>query len=264
MITSKDIEKETEILKKQIEWIEKESEKITETGRLRICCRKQRTDFYCVSEKGDTRGTYIPKSEAKRAIALAQRDYFERALKIMRKKYRAFKLLGGENPADALLGLYNKLHPVRQGLVAPVILTDEDYIKRWRTENPPEGKFSDDDESSYYTDNGERVRSKSEIMIANKFLRQHIPYIYEPALALGTRTVHPDFIVLNVRTRQSFYYEHLGMMDSPDYSAKATLKINSYIMNGYFPGQGLLFTMETTQRPLDMRVLDALIEEFLL
>lgn len=263
MITSKDIEKETEILRKRIGIIEEKSKKITETGRLRICRKARRTDFYCVIEKGDTKGTYIPKTDIARARSLAQKDYYERVLKIMKRKYRALAMLNGQNANDALLEAYEKLHPVRRGLVEPVILTDEEYVEKWREDNPPSGRFKDDDESLYYTDNGERVRSKSEIMIANKFFQRGIPYVYEPALVLGERTVHPDFKVLNIRTRQSFYYEHLGMMDSADYAAKAVMKINSYIISGYLPGQGLLFTMESAERPLDMRVLEAMIDEFL-
>ena len=263
MITSKDIEKETRILERIIENLEQKNSEIAEKGKLRICQKKKQTDFYYRNNNSEN-WTYLPKSEANLASALAQKDYYEKALKILRRKYRAFSLLDGENSTDALLRLYDKLHPVRKSLVAPVILTDEEYAKKWKAENPPSGKFNDEYEYSYYTDGGERVRSKSEIMIANKFLQRQIPYIYEPSLTLGNRTVYPDFMILNIRTRQSFYYEHLGMMDSPDYSTKAILKLNSYIMNGYFPGQGLLFTMETTQKPLDMRILDALIDKFLL
>lgn len=262
MITSYDIEKETQILKKRIDKIEQKYSEIEEEGFLRICRKKKQTDFY-YRKNSSEKWAYIPKSKAEQARSLAQKDYYERVLKIMKRKYRALAMLNGQNANDALLEAYDKLHPVRRGLVEPVILTDEKYVKKWREDNPPSGRFKDDDESLYYTDNGERVRSKSEIMIANKFLQRSIPYVYEPALMLGERTVHPDFRVLNIRTRQSFYYEHLGMMDSADYAAKAVMKINSYIISGYLPGQGLLFTMESAERPLDMRVLEAMIDEFL-
>ena len=264
MITSKDIERETAILKKRIKKIEDKSKEISETGRLRICHSARRTDFYCVTQKGDTKGIYIPKSEDERVKALAQRDYYERVLKILRRKYRAFAMLRGQGANEALLEIYDKLHPVRKTLVEPVILSDGEYVEKWKQEGKAAAEIRLDEEGSYYTDNGERVRSKSEIMIANKFLKQKIPYIYEPALVLSGRLIHPDFKVLNLRTRQSFYFEHFGMMDDPDYSAKAVLKIDSYIMNGYLPGQGLLFTMETHEKPLDMRLLDKMIEGFLL
>ena len=31
---------------------------------------------------------------------------------------------------------------------------------------------------------------------------------------LSNRIIHPDFTVLNVRTREILYWEHLGMMDN--------------------------------------------------
>ena len=40
--------------------------------------------------------------------------------------------------------------------------------------------------------------------------------------------ITPDFVLLNKRTRQEFYFEHFGMMDNPEYSSKAIHKIEMY------------------------------------
>ena len=263
MITSRDIEKETRVLIKSIEKIEKKYSEIGEKGKLRICQKRAQTDLYFRNDSSE-RWSYLSKSEINRARALAQKDYYERVLKILKRKLRGLKMLDGQSTNDALLSLYDKLHPVRKELVNPVILPDEEFVRKWKEEASSTLGFEEDDESSFYTDNNERVRSKSEIMIANKFLQRGIPYLYEPSLELGGRMVHPDFKVLNLKTRQSFYFEHFGRMDDPEYSTRAVLKINSYIMNGYLPGQGLLFTMESRAKPMDMRVLDAMIDEYLM
>ena len=69
----------------------------------------------------------------------------------------------------------------------------------------------------------ERVRSKSEVIIADTLARHGVPYRYEYPLKLKSgrdgafRTIHPDFLCLNVRTRAEFYWEHFGLMDDPDY-----------------------------------------------
>ena len=42
---------------------------------------------------------------------------------------------------------------------------------------------------------------------------------------LSNRIIHPDFTVLNVRTREILYWEHLGMMDNKEYIESALAKI---------------------------------------
>jgi hypothetical protein len=65
--------------------------------------------------------------------------------------------------------------------------------------------------------------------------------------------VYPDFTLLKVCTREEIYWEHLGMMDDPNYVHKALNKINTYIRNGYIPGKNLLLTFESKAIPLNMR-----------
>ena len=64
---------------------------------------------------------------------------------------------------------------------------------------------------------GHKVRSKSEVIIANLLYTNHIPYRYEAALALNELTVYPDFTILHPTTQQFFYWEHFGMMDKNNY-----------------------------------------------
>ena len=93
-----------------------------------------------------------------------------------------------------------------------------------------EGLPFKEDSPELYTDRGERVRSKSEVIIANLMAKENIPYKYECPLYLnGFGTVHPDFTALNVRERKEYYWEHLGMMEDPEYSEKAVRKISAYI-----------------------------------
>lgn len=262
MITSKDIERETQVLKRRIDKIERKYSEIKEEGSLRICRKKKQTDFYYRKNSGD-RWSYIPKAEAGRAGALAQKDYYKRVLEILKRKYRAFAMLHGQSANDALLELYDSLHPERRRLISAVYLSDDEFIENWKNESLPPKKFDPEDKSSHYTDNGERVRSKSEVMIANLFLKRGVLYLYEPGLQLNERVIYPDFRVLNRRIRKTFYFENFGMMDNPEYSAKAVQKINAYILNGFLPGDGLIYSMETSEHPLDMRVVERMIDRYL-
>lgn len=121
-----------------------------------------------------------------------------------------------------------------------------------------------EDELEIITENGEKVKSKSEKILADKFKSMGIPYAYEqPVLLNGYGYVLPDFKILNKKTRKEYYWEHFGMMDDREYAEKTIKKIENYEKNGIFPGKNLIMTFETKQHPLSMRIVSENIEEFL-
>jgi hypothetical protein len=116
-----------------------------------------------------------------------------------------------------------------------------------------------------FTTNGERVRSKSEVLIADTLKRFGIPYRYEYPLRLKSGiTVHPDFLCLNIRTHQEFYWEHFGLMDEPDYLERTLAKIKDYAESDILPGKNFLFTMESVVCHLSTIQVENLINEFLI
>ena len=139
------------------------------------------------------------------------------------------------------------IHPIRE--------SDEAYIKKWESAEYQTKGF-DINIPEFYTAKGERVRSKSELIIADLLNKEDIPYRYEASVYLkGWGLVYPDFTVLNVKKRQEFYWEHLGMMDDPSYAEKALQKISMYEQNGIFPGEKLIITYETRKSPLNQKQL---------
>ena len=114
----------------------------------------------------------------------------------------------------------------------PIMETDEQYIHNWEGV-VYQGKGFDDTTPEIYTAKGEGVRSKSEVIIADILNQEGIPHRYEYPLQLkGWGRVYPDFTVLNVRERKEIYWEHLGMMDDPNYVENALQKLALYQQNG--------------------------------
>lgn len=84
------------------------------------------------------------------------------------------------------------------------------------------------------------VRSKSEVIIANMLVDRDIPFKYEEPLYASDGTMYlPDFTV--TFRGEAYYWEHVGMLDRPDYKAHWEKKQKWYEKN--FPGQ-LLVTYE--------------------
>ena len=109
--------------------------------------------------------------------------------------------------------------------------------------------------------NGERVRSKSEQIIADHLKKAGIPYKYEYPTMINGKIIHPDFKILRVSDRMELYLEHCGRVDKPGYYDDMVIRINNYAMNGIVIGCNLFLLFETADVPLDVRVLDKLIEE---
>lgn len=123
-------------------------------------------------------------------------------------------------------------------------------------------KGFDDDVQEIITERGERVRSKSEKIIADKLYMLGIPYRYEyPLILEGNIKVYPDFTILKMPERKAVYLEHFGMMDDTDYVTKAIHKLNTYEKNRIYLGVNLFITFETSKKPLNIRALDEIINE---
>ena len=156
------------------------------------------------------------------------------------------------------------MHPNRKNLVQPVFLETEEFVKEWLSQEYEKKGFLKDS-PKYYTDLGEQVRSKSEILIANKLLKLGVPYRYEyPIRFVSGREVHPDFYCLNVHTRREYAWEHFGMMDNGEYVNTAIKKIEEYEQNGYWIGQNLIVTFESMNNPINLNILEKTIQHYLL
>ena len=160
--------------------------------------------------------------------------------------------------------IYENLPPARRALVTPILLPDDQFVKNWLAQQY-EGLGFEEGAPEFYADSGLRVRSKSEIGIANKYGELQIPMLFERPLKLkGWKTVYPDFTLLNVRLRKEFIHEHLGKMDDPEYAEENVAKINAYEKNGYYPGKNLILTFETKGNPFDVRKIEDIAKQYLL
>ena len=142
----------------------------------------------------------------------------------------------------------------------------EEKIHSFLEEKYEPGKFDEDNTTEFITLKGERVRSKSELLISDQLNRYGIPYRYEKPVELQdwkkTVICRPDFTVMNRRTGKIFLFEHLGKMDDEDYVAANMRKLDLYERNGYLLGDNLMVTHETSKVPLNRNILDSYIKTY--
>ncbi len=266
MINERELLQEIEMLEDSIKQVMTELEPLKSTVSQSVMLRAIRHGSgyqYFQRRKGsETNGEYIRKKEITKAVTLAQIEYDERLLNALQEAKRQLekcKSTGVVNPFETAL---EQMMPGKRELVTPYYIPDETYIKNWRRQKY-EGLPFKEDFPEYYTRQGLKVRSKSEILIADILDEFSVPFLYEKPLELKRRTFYPDFTLLDIKGRKEVYWEHFGMMDDPDYVQNAIGKLSLYAENGIFPGHKLILTMETRKESLNTRDIKRIIQEYL-
>ena len=87
----------------------------------------------------------------------------------------------------------------------------------------------------YSTTKGDKVRSKSEVIIANLLHQNKVDYEYEKKLYYSQGNwIEPDFTV-KLKAGSEIYWEHLGMIGVESYDNRWKEKLEIY--RNYFPGR---------------------------
>lgn len=248
------------------------------SGSIRIVRRGKSLQFYKKDGPGDYQGTYMPRQNDYLAHKLVQKDYDERILEKANKELSLIQNFQSAIQKNIVDNVYNSLDENRKSLVNPATLTDSQYAERWQNVSYRKKRI-DEGTQKLITDNGDVVRSKSEVIIANALKSNSVPYRYEFPIVIsrekcGTENAawysdedycefHPDFYCLNLKTRQEYAWEHFGMMDDADYAERAIQKLAMYSANGYFPGKNLIITMESKNTPLSSLEINRIINEYL-
>ena len=227
------------------------------SGKIRVSQSGNSQQFY-YREKEDERlnGRYLKKEERELGRQIIEREYHEKLLKVcLERKDEILKIVKKLNRLQPEEVFYSMPKGKRDN-VNPVYISDGDYIKQWIS-HKYQGKDFPEDYPEIYSDKGERVRSKTEKIIADKLYKEKIPYKYEQPYELKKYgIVYPDFRILDVPRRQEIILEHFGMMDDEIYAGKALKKIRLYQKNGLVLGKELLITFETTDAPFDSRTFE--------
>ena len=253
--------------KVQLEKVIKEAEKrlrLAPKGQLRIVKKCRGEEYYYKNDgEGSGNGRYMKKSELNLVRSIAQRDYDVRLLKTTVERIKVIDTFLKKYEETSLKKLYGKINQSRKAMICAPVISDEEYVKQWQTVEYV-GKAFTEESQEIITDKGERVRSKSEKIIADKLNMLGIPYRYEyPIVLEGNVKMYPDFTILRMPEREEIYLEHFGMLDDSNYGNNVIHKLTTYERNGIYLGVNLYITYETSKKPLNTRALDELIRKLL-
>lgn len=128
-----------------------------------------------------------------------------------------------------------------------------DAHREWADEEYEKNSFPFPEGEVHLTSFGLRVRSRGEIMIAERLYHFGVPNRYDQIISLNkgpddglgnTLIESPDFSFQD-RNYEEFYIEYCGMMDDPDYVRKHLIKRSNYERNGIVPWKNICYIYST-------------------
>ncbi len=211
---------------------------------------------------------FINKDNMKLVKLLAQKQYYWHLQSIIEINLKVLKHLVERYCPEKMDRVFDELSDECKDFITPLKGSREDRIREWYEEKY-EMNSAYPENLRYETEQGELVRSKSEVIIAN-ILYQHrdvLLYKYECPLKVKVAgkiiIIYPDFKIMNIRTGKITYWEHAGLMDMSDYADDFVRKVNTYINNNLLVGRDVVFSYETSENPLDTSVLRRMVEEII-
>lgn len=233
-------------------------------GKIHIIKKKGKVQFYLRTDPKDKSGEYMSKKEDKRIRQYLQKKYDEDVLHLINQEKSILKksLLRSKITSEKIQRLYSSQPQEVKDMIIPIDVSDDDYATQWLSV-PYENKPIDKEKYSFKSNRGEIVRSKSEANIANALYEFGVPYKYEcPLIISNGQIIHPDFTVLNKRTRKVVYWEHRGMMDDREYAKHTVRRIKQMEKEGIFLGDNLIITEETNASPLGTDEIEMVIKHY--
>ena len=256
------IKKYSSELKQRILRLEQLSERLPK-GSISYHTKNGNSFFYIPIDR--THRKYISKTEVEKISRLLNAKYISNSLKILNENYSAaerfLKKHSGKEEIDYALSLPLDIQRHTRDLFDFPELIIEEWQNRPFIRNPylPENEIHE-------SLRGEKLRSKSEAIIANALYSHGIPYKIECPLKLKkeSRSIYPDFTILHPTKLTEIYWEHFGMLDDNIYAENFCRRIQQLSELGIKQHDNLICTFETENVPLSAVTIEEQIQEYIL
>ncbi|MCR4774893.1 MAG: hypothetical protein K5869_00800 [Saccharofermentans sp.] len=244
-----------------LQTVQNTENRLSQMPEGRIIIRKIRGKTYYYHGNDASKDIYLTSKDTALIKALIQKSYLKEVLRSARRELKALEKMMKQYPDELPEEIFDRLPEERRNHAVPIIPGNEKNARMWMDEPYTKKPFKRG-APVFMTMRGERVRSKSEMIIADRLYANGIPYRYECPLKVGNMVIHPDFSMLRVSDGKVIYHEHCGMMDDPEYADEMVNRVNTYNQAGIIQGDRLTFSFESASAPLDVRLIDKLINGY--
>lgn len=220
------------------------------------CIKNGKYIKWFVTNRKTTR--YIPKKERPLAEALALKKFYQ--FQMNELTVRSQLLENALHSQTNALSLLEETSCFKE-LLEPHFHTFSKELQQWANADY-EHNPRHPEHLTHQTISGYKVRSKSEVIIANTLFTNHIPFRYECILAFQDIHFYPDFTIRHPKTGEITYWEHFGMMDKPAYCENTFNKLKIYATHQIIPSINLITTYETQNTPLNSEKIQQIVYEY--
>lgn len=206
---------------------------------------------------------YVNKSLIPKAAQIAQYTMAKLKFNELNTKLKFLDAFRNVFEKTSSFNIYLQKHPwMRQFLDIPT--NDREKLLLWKNRNYVRNWDYPERIKQPTIVPGLLVRSKSEADIVSRFEYFGVPYHYDVISYFNGVRVNIDFVCLNVTTGKTWYWDHRGMLDNPSYIEKTLFCERQFLNAGIIQGINLIVTSETSDYPLSMLEIDAMIQHYLL
>jgi hypothetical protein len=207
---------------------------------------------------------YISRQNRNLARELARKKLRQQQLKDINSELKAIDLYLKNHSNYSDLAKLLESPPILNLLMeenpAPVNDLSEE-LEKWANE-PYEMNPKYPEHKTIRAINGLMVRSKSEAFIVMLLVTHHIPFRYECKLELNGQTIYPDFTIRHPVTGETYYWEHAGRLEDPNYISKHIYTMRFFLNNGLIPDFNVIFTYESDSHPFNIQIAEDKLKEF--
>jgi len=190
---------------------------------------------------------------------LLRRKYLEHQLKVLEHNLetisRAIEKIDKTDETAILRKFIKKYEWVSGNQLDIAVRSAEASVYDWSSSPLNENLFMEG-ELKHYTSWGLKVRSKSELLIAEMLHNYGISFKYEVPIVCNGHSLTPDFQIKRMDGK-IFWWEHRGLMNNTDYAQRQYQKNLLYCSADIVPWDNLIVTYDNGEGEINLKIVEA-------
>lgn len=184
-------------------------------------------------------------------LLLKESEYLEEDLRVLEN---ALNLLKDFDPGKYVDKLIEKYPELDEEIVSGAL--KDDAMDLWQN-SKYESLVFHEEEKRHRTSKGLKVRTKSELLIAEKLYEYGVPFRYEQLLYYDDdKYLAPDFTIKKP-DGSLYYWEHEGLTNNKKYLEKQVWKSQIYASLNIVPWKNFIVTYDNEDGNIDIRIIES-------